>query len=146
MKKAGLYISALLILLKLMKSDSKKVTKNFVWAEFDCNDGTNVPEEYKPNVKKLALALEIIRKEFNNVPIRINSAFRHPSYNHSIGGSPNSQHLTANAVDFVVKGISPSVVADKIEQLVSSGKIEQCGLGRYNTFTHLDFRGFRARW
>ena len=37
-------------------------------------------------------------------------------------------------------------VADTIEALMLEDKMENGGLGRYNTFTHFDIRGYAARW
>jgi len=45
-----------------------------------------------------------------------------------------------------VDGMTPQEVADLIEELISQGKMKEGGLGRYNTFTHYDIRGYNARW
>jgi len=37
-------------------------------------------------------------------------------------------------------------VADAIEFLINTGMLKEGGVGRYNTFTHYDIRGTRARW
>jgi hypothetical protein len=42
--------------------------------------------------------------------------------------------------------MTPDEVADTIELLIAEGKMEQGGLGRYDTFTHFDVRGSKARW
>ena len=46
----------------------------------------------------------------------------------------------------MVKGVAPDDVYDAIEFLISEGLVKEGGLGRYNTFTHYDTRGTRARW
>ena len=69
-----------------------KLTANFTLREFECNDGTTVPEKYISNVNKLAYNLQVLRDELKK-PIHINSGYRHPAYNKRIGGAKFSQHL-----------------------------------------------------
>lgn len=122
-----------------------KLTENFSREEFDCADGSEMPTDVQLNIAELAVQLEIIRAHFN-APITINSAYRSPEHNESVGGSKNSQHLLGKAADIVVKGVSPDDVADAIDFLIATGMLKEGGLGRYNTFTHYDIRGERARW
>lgn len=123
-----------------------KLTENFDREEFDCSDGSEMPIEVQLNIAELAVQLEIIRSHFN-APIKINSAYRSPEYNATIpGSSKNSQHVLGKAADIVVKGYTPDEVADAIEFLISTGMIKEGGVGRYNSFTHYDIRGERARW
>jgi len=130
---------------KSKKSKSVKIpsSKNFKLEEFACNDGTPVPEEFYDNVQELMDNLEVIREHFEGLyPIRINSGYRTPAYNKSVGGAKNSQHLTASAADIRIS-VTPSIVQDAIEQLQKDGKIKQGGLGRYATFTHYDIGKYR---
>lgn len=122
-----------------------KLTENFNREEFDCADGSEMPTDVQLNIAELAVQLEIIRAHFN-APIKINSAYRSPEHNEAIGGSKNSQHILGKAADIVVKGVSPDDVADAIDFLIATGMLKEGGLGRYNTFTHYDIRGERARW
>jgi len=121
------------------------LTKNFDITEFSCNDGTPVPSEYLPNVKKLAEQLQILRDELNE-PIHINSAYRHKEYNKKIGGEKNSQHLLAKAADITVKSKTPKQLAAIIEKLISEGKLKFGGMGVYPGFVHVDIRPGKARW
>ena len=121
------------------------LTKNFDITEFSCNDGTPVPSEYLPNVKKLAEQLQILRDELNE-PIHINSAYRHKEYNKKIGGEKNSQHLLAKAADITVKSKTPKQLAALIEKLISEGKLKFGGMGVYPGFVHVDIRTQKARW
>jgi hypothetical protein len=50
------------------------------------------------------------------------------------------------AADIVAENFSPEEVADKIEELINDNLMLEGGLGRYNTFTHYDIRGTKARW
>lgn len=124
---------------------NEQLTKNFHVKEFACNDGTAVPEELLSNVVKLAQNLQVLRDELGK-PIKVNSGYRTPKYNKSVGGAKNSQHLYAAAADIKVSGIGPAKLAEKIEALISSGKMEKGGVGVYPTFTHYDVRGKNVRW
>lgn len=122
-----------------------KLTENFNREEFECTDGSEMPIDVQLNIAELAVQLEIIRSHFN-APIHINSAYRSLDYNRSIGSNDSSQHVLGRAADIVVDGYTPDEVAEAIEFLISTGLIKEGGVGRYNTFTHYDIRGTRARW
>lgn len=121
-------------------------SSNFAISEFHCNDGTPVPEEFYSNLQDLMSNLEVLRAELDGNSIKINSGYRSPAYNDSVGGASNSQHKYAKAADIVVSGYSPSLVHTTIARLIREGKMKQGGLGKYNTFTHYDVRGTQARW
>jgi len=122
-----------------------KLTENFSLEEFNCKDGNEVPEHLIPNIKELAKNLQILRDELK-CAIHINSGFRTPEYNLKIGGVKSSQHLLGKAADITARNYSPEEVANKIEGLISEGKMQDGGLGRYKGFTHYDVRGNHARW
>ena len=122
-----------------------KLTKNFSSEEFDCRDGTPVPDPLKPNVIELAKNLQVLRDEISE-PIHINSAYRHTAYNKKIGGKPQSQHIQAKAADITAKSFTPKQLAAVIEKLIKAGKMKQGGIGVYPGFTHYDIRGTIARW
>ena len=73
-----------------------------------------------------------------NASITITSGYRCPAHNAAVGGSSRSQHKEGTATDIVVSGLHPDEVADACEKFD--------GLGRYDTFTHIDSRGSKARW
>jgi uncharacterized protein YcbK (DUF882 family) len=123
-----------------------KLTENFSLQEFQCKDGSDIPNEYLPNAIQLAKNLQVLR-DYINKPITINSAYRSPKYNaRKVGGAKNSQHLTAKAADLRVEGITPKELAKVIESLIKDGKMQQGGIGVYPTFVHYDIRGTKARW
>lgn len=97
------------------------------------------------NVKELASNLQVLR-DYLNTSITINIAYRPKWYELFKGRSGKSQHCFCKASDVKVKGYTPLEVYGAIEYLISIGKMKQGGLGRYNTFTHYDIRGFKARW
>ena len=124
------------------------LTKNFKQSEFNCKCGCEMPNDVLGSVRVLAEYLQSIR-DASNAPILINSAYRCPSHNKAIGGVSNSQHVLGKASDIVIKGYTPDEVADKLEVMLK----DEClfpfhlgGIGRYNTFTHIDIRANKARW
>ena len=121
-----------------------KLTENFSIEELNKHK-FDMPDEVLDNLKMLAVQLEIIRAHFN-APVRINSGYRNLEYNRNIGSKDTSQHVLGTAADIVVSGVSPDDVADAIEFLINTGMLKEGGVGRYNSFTHYDIRGSRARW
>ena len=84
--------------------------------------------------------LETLRARLGGRPIRITSGYRCRRHNAAVGGHPTSEHMEGLATDVVVDGRAPDVVAAVAED-VGFG-----GLGRYDTFTHLDGRVRLSRW
>lgn len=127
------------------REKNDRPSPNFDWAEFDCNDGTPLPEESKPAVRAWCQEIgEPLRAQFGSV--HINSAFRHRAYNASIGGEDGSVHIynfpgrnfRAVAVDFKCERGKPSEW-----YAFTAGKAD--GRGLYNTFHHADNRN-RIGW
>jgi uncharacterized protein YcbK (DUF882 family) len=122
-----------------------QITQNFKLDEFKCRDGSIVPVEYLPNVKKLCENLQILREELG-CPIIVISGHRSLEYNTKIKGAKRSQHLSASAADIIVPGMTSLELRDTIIRLIKEGKMCKGGVGIYPTFTHYDVRGFNARW
>lgn len=123
----------------------EQLTKNFHRKEFDCKDGTKVPEKYKNNLIKLTTNLQVLRDDLG-APMVINSGYRTEPYNKKVGGAPASQHLLATAGDISQKKETPLELYKRIERLIKEGKMHNGGLGLYNTFVHYDVRATPARW
>lgn len=121
------------------------ITQHFSREEFDCHDGTIVPEAYRPFLQTLCENLEILRSHLNR-PILITSGYRTEAWNRKQCGAPSSLHLTASAADIKIPGISTSVLAHAINTLIAEGKMKQGGIGIYNSWVHYDIRGVKARW
>jgi len=127
------------------KDKANDLTKDFSMAEFDCNDGTPVPEYMRPHLKDLCERhLQPLRN--SGGAVHINSGYRTTAYNARIGGASNSYHVytyrkKAPAVDHVQSGRSPSAVASWHDAHDSFD-----GMGRYSSFTHGDDRGYPSRW
>ena len=122
-----------------------KLADKFSLWEFDCRDGTPIPDEYMENVKKLAENLQVIRNKINQ-PMIIISGYRSPAYNKKIDGAKRSQHMLAKAADIVVSGMDTRELREIIIDLIKKGEIHPGGVGLYSTFVHYDIRGTNARW
>jgi uncharacterized protein YcbK (DUF882 family) len=92
------------------------------------------------------LLLEEARMKFG--PIHVTNGFRDEAYNRKIGGKANSMHLRMNAAD-----VSPvRVPASTLWKFLDAHPLApMMGLGRYDTFVHIDTRGVLgevapARW
>lgn len=118
-------------------------SKYFKLQEFNCNDGTKVPEEYYANVQELMENLDVLREHLGH-PITINSGYRSPDHNKSVGGAKKSQHLTASAADIRLN-VTTSIVQKAIKQLMEDGEMRKGGLGIYSNFTHYDI-GKERTW
>lgn len=116
------------------RGDKTKLSANFSVSEFECQCGKCL--ETLINLDHVA-KLQKLREDLN-ASIKINSAYRCPAHNAAIGGEKNSMHMKGHATDIVVQGMTPNEVADACEHFD--------GLGRYDTFTHIDSRGYKARW
>lgn len=114
-----------------------KISEHFRRSEFACKCGCC----FDTVDAVLLQALEDIRNHFN-APVRINSGCRCTDYNLSVGGSWNSQHKFGKASDFEVEGVIPNTVQEYVEWKYPYRN----GIGRYDTFTHIDVRDGHARW
>jgi uncharacterized protein YcbK (DUF882 family) len=111
------------------------ISEHFSRSEFSCACGCG-----RDTVDAALLTiLEKIRTHFDR-PVHITSGHRCEDYNRQVGGSSNSQHLHGRAADIVVQGIPASLVQELCEDL------NVPGLGKYETFTHIDTRSGHARW
>ena len=122
-----------------------QITDNFNTSEFECNDGSKMPDKVLVNIKELAKYLQVIRN-IVCVPITINSAYRSILHNKAVGGAKNSYHVKGMAADITIEGLTPKKVHTLLLDLIKEGKISEGGLGLYNSFVHYDFRGTKARW
>ena len=120
-----------------------KLSQHFFRVEFTCGCGCG----YDTVDAELLGILEKIRTYFSRInfhstELTINSAARCQKHNKKVGGMPSSQHLLGKAADIAVKGVDSSDVSDYAEILLRG----RGGIGRYNTFTHIDVRESCARW
>ena len=121
-----------------------QLTKNFNLSEFNKHNFA-LNETVLRNIQALANNLQVLRDEVNK-PIKITSGYRSPEHNAKVGGVKSSRHITGEAADFKIAGMTPKEVAAVIEKLISAGKMEEGGLGTYSTWVHYDHRNVKARW
>ena len=116
---------------------------NFTWAEVTKN-GRRMPQskDVVDNILRIADTMQDIRELFGNRPIKVTSWYRDPMSNRRVGGASRSRHLTGGAVDFSISGVSPAEVQQRLGPWWGS----QGGLASASGFTHIDNRGYRARW
>lgn len=112
------------------------LSANFNRQEFSCKCGCS----FNTVDVELIGILEQVREHFGK-PVHINSGCRCVEHNTVIRGAKSSQHIIGRAADIVVNDTKPSEVAEFLET------INAPGIGRYNSFTHVDSRYDRnARW
>lgn len=119
---------------------SDRLTEHFTRAELASRDGVKSPYtlEVRPQLLEL---LEKIRRAWN-APILVNCAYRSPKHNKEVGGVENSYHVKGLAAD-----IRPEHKEDLPEfQQLCSDLNKGGGVGYYDTFCHVDARGFYSRW
>lgn len=113
------------------------ISENFSRSEFACKCGCG----FATVDIDLVHTLEVVRKRFKS-PVKINSACRCDEHNESIGGAYGSKHKQGIAADIVVKDVHPDQVYNFLDLFMPNSY----GVGKYNTFTHIDVRKNKARW
>ncbi|MBE9078435.1 peptidase M15 family protein [Romeria aff. gracilis LEGE 07310] len=116
---------------------------NFTWGEATKN-GSRIPVDSNAvyGIIRIAKAMEAVRSRLGDRPIRVNSWYRDSATNKAVGGASRSRHIVGDAVDFVVAGIHPYDVYDQLSSWWGS----RGGLASATVFTHIDARGYYARW
>lgn len=116
---------------------------HFTWAEATRNGG-RIPEsrDIVYGMIRVAGALEEVRARMDNRVITVNSWYRDPASNRAAGGALYSRHMSGDAVDFVVVGVNSYTVYDNLNGWWGS----RGGLASSSIFTHIDTRGYYARW
>lgn len=106
---------------------------NFGPHEFACKGTGRLA--YDPETMDL---LQDLRDQVG--PMFIVSGYRHPSHNAHVGGAEHSFHMDGIATDVSMVNHDKELFIRLAERLGFDG------IGRYSTFTHIDTRGYRARW
>src|SRR5690606_3610129 len=77
--------------------------------------------------------------------VTVNSGYRDPRHNASVGGARRSQHVLGNAVDINVRGLTDEQKASILDTALEAGAK---GIGLYSSGNtiHLDTRGMPAVW
>ena len=84
------------------------------------------------NPKTIDIAYTAWKMVQTDQPLVLNSGYRSPETNRKVGGASRSQHLKAAALDLSHPTVSPRRIH------AAAKKIRGGGVGRYNTFTHVD--------
>ena len=113
------------------------LSSNFSRAEFACQCGCG----FDTVDVELLLILQTMRDDLN-ATVTVTSACRCLAHNANVGGAENSQHTKGRAADVLVSGVSPT----EVHRYIFNKYPDQYGLGKYQTFTHIDSRTGRARW
>lgn len=127
--------------LKIEKGSNIQLSKHFNSNEMDCKCKLDSCLETPIDIN-LIVGLEKLRSIVG--PLKITSGFRCKEHNAKIGGRPKSKHLLGEAADIQSKGMSSLAVAYEAERNVEEFRFG--GIGRYQSFTHLDVRDGKARW
>ena len=117
------------------------LSEHFSEAEFACNCCGRLHPSGKKPPQELLDVLEEMREHFDK-PVHINSGYRCPAHNAAVGGASSSRHMAGDAADCWIDGVSPNEVYAWADTRI--GFIG--GVGKYATFTHIDVRGYKARW
>lgn len=114
--------------------DPAPKTGYFNDSEFACKCGCGFA---KPD-KRLVDTLNAIRGELGK-PIVVMSGCRCKAHNKKVGGVANSNHTHGTAADIQSNGVSAADLWSLTKQLYGLGWLsELAGLGRYDTFVHVD--------
>jgi uncharacterized protein YcbK (DUF882 family) len=115
------------------------VTEHFLYSDFLCPCCDTL--KIVPGFYRHTALLERMRGELA-FPIAVNSGFRCAKHNREVGGAPRSWHLLF-ATDIRPEDGSPEKLA-ALQELAE--RFGFGGIGRYETFLHLDLRPDPARW
>ena len=114
-----------------------ELSRYFSRKEFSCKCGCG----FQTVDAELLEVLMMVRSKFES-GVTINSACRCEKHNKNIGGSYGSKHKQGIAADIVVKGVDASYVYAYLD----GGFPDKYGIGKYDSFTHIDVRPEKARW
>ena len=128
-----------------------QATANFSWREFYCPLAKSLP------LTDLALhhvsKLQILRDQLGH-GIKVNSGYRSPEHNARVGGATQSMHLEFASDVAPLRTSGNTSMTLWSHRLVKIAEIAEdlgfSGIGRYDSFVHLDCRAFiqrpQARW
>ncbi len=115
------------------------VTEHFLYNDFvcPCCDALKLIPGFYTHLR----LLERMRRELG-FPIAVNSGYRCVRHNRAVGGAARSWHLIF-ATDISPEDGSPEKLAAMHQ---AAERLGFGGIGRYDTFIHLDLRPDPMRW
>ena len=106
---------------------------------------SNIPDKQSLD-NMLILICECLQpiRNYINKPIIISSGYRSPRLNGHplINGAQNSQHVTGQAVDFTIKGMTPKQIIEKVK--ASGVEFDQL-LNEHNIWVHISYNKGKNR-
>lgn len=101
-----------------------------------------LPDGVEENLQALVdNVLDPVRERYGK-PIRVNSGYRCPIHNRTVGGVPGSQHVKGEAADIIPVSSEKIKVKSELERLVKIieelGKFDQLII--YPTFVHVSWK------
>lgn len=109
----------------------QQMSANFARHEFRCRCGCGA-DHVRQDLVDL---LQRLRDEVGR-PVVVNSGVRCARHNARVGGAKASRHLTGEAADVRVSGMTPRAVARIADRLLG----RRGGVKAYASFTHIDIR------
>lgn len=121
-------------------------TPNFTWREALHVQPTGryrnpASPKVLERIETIAQVIQQIRERYDR-PVTINSWYRDPATNARVGGASASRHLSGDAIDFTVSGLTTRQVFNELNPWWGS----RGGLAFHPSFIHIDARGWKARW
>ena len=113
--------------------------KHFKPSEFDSKGEPGSADNMSPRVVFMLDAL----RSLMGLPLPINSGYRSPAHNASVGGAPKSAHMEGLAVDI---GTTKLTKAQRMALITYAIQLNFTGIGIAQTFIHLDMKPRRASW
>ncbi|MGJ3245434.1 MAG: D-Ala-D-Ala carboxypeptidase family metallohydrolase [Elainellaceae cyanobacterium] len=117
---------------------------NFTWAEAT-RGGQRMPPN-QTTVDAIVRIAQLAQQARDRIgrPFRVTSWYRPPDVNRRVGGASESRHVVGDAIDYYVDGLTGDQIYRALDPWWAGG------LGRYtgsrSNLSHIDARGYRARW
>lgn len=106
---------------------------------------SNIPDKQSLD-NMLILICECLQpiRNYIDKPMIISSGYRSPRLNGHplINGAQNSQHVTGQAVDFTIKGMTPKQIIEKVKG--SGVEFDQL-INEYNIWVHISYNKGKNR-
>lgn len=108
----------------------QQLSPHFSLAELTVTSRADLQEENRiltdgqiVTLRALAALMEVVREILGGVPIVVHSGYRCGTLNAAVGSSARSQHLLAQACDFVPAGLDLSAAFRTLWEKVSSAEV-----------------------